>query len=57
MPQKQEHAECPLLLGQEGEKQEVDDSAKTRQSKRHKAKNKRKKQGKVQTAKITAGKG
>jgi hypothetical protein len=49
--------EWPLPLGEEGAKQEVDDPEKTNNPKVIRRRIIRERQGKVKTAKITAGKG
>jgi hypothetical protein len=49
--------EWPLPLGEEGEKQEVDDPENTKQLESYKAKNNKRKTRQVKIAKVTAGKG
>jgi hypothetical protein len=49
--------EWPHPLGEEGEKQEIDDPEKTNNPKVIRQRIIRERQGKVKTAKITAGKG
>jgi hypothetical protein len=49
--------EWPLPLGEEGEKQEVDDPEKTNNPDFYKANNNKRKTRQVKAAKVTAGKG